>query len=195
MIVKIRSLLNRFVYPQLLKYKPGFILKGQIYLLGFPMIEISKGAQIIIGEYTTINSQNYEYHLNMHSPVKLVADRPNARIIIGDHCRIHGTCIHAFQSIKIGNRCLIAANTQIFDGSGHDLSFPDVENRINTTGSIKPIDIADDVWIGANAIILPGISIGKGSVIAAGSVVTKDVPAYVLVGGNPAKIIRSFKED
>lgn len=54
----------------------------------------------------------------------------------------------------------------------------------------NPVIINDNVWIGMNAIILPGVTIGKGAVIAAGSVVTKDVPPYSLVGGNPAKIIR-----
>ena len=60
----------------------------------------------------------------------------------------------------------------------------------------KKVTISDDVWIGANAIILPGVTIGKGSVIAGGAVVTKDVEPYMIVGGNPAKVIRSrLKED
>jgi acetyltransferase-like isoleucine patch superfamily enzyme len=85
---------------------------------------------------------------------------------------------------------LIAANCQIFDGNGHDISFPDVGNRINTTGASKPIVIEDNVWIGANSIILPGVTIGRGSVISANSVVTKDVPPMVIAGGNPAIIIK-----
>ena len=54
----------------------------------------------------------------------------------------------------------------------------------------KPITIADDVWIGGGAVLLPGITIGQGSVIAAGSVVTKDIPAGVVAGGNPCRIIK-----
>ncbi|EML0281075.1 acyltransferase [Vibrio alginolyticus] len=112
---------------------------------------------------------------------------------MGANTRIHGTCIHAYESITIGKNCLIAANCQIFDGSGHDLSFSDVENRINTRGVSKPVLIEDNVWIGINSIILPGVTIGNGSVIAANSVVTKDIPPMVLAGGNPAKIIKRYE--
>ena len=86
---------------------------------------------------------------------------------------------------------MIAANCQIFDCNGHDLSFSDPVNRINTTGTSKPVNIMDNVWIGADSIILPGVTIGEGAVIAAHSVVTKDVPAMVVAGGNPAQIIKS----
>lgn len=159
---------------------------------GTPLIDIRRGSQLSIGKGVMLNSRNKGYHINMHSPVKLFADRPGAKIEIGDKTRIHGTCIHAFNSIKIGKSCLIAANCQIIDGNGHDLSFPDIENRINTDGISKPVVIEDNVWIGANSIILPGVTIGKGSVIAAGSVVTKDIPPMVVAGGNPVKIIKDY---
>ena len=80
------------------------------------------------------------------------------------------------------------------DGSGHDLSFHDVENRINTTGSTRPVVIEDCVWIGANSIVLPGVRIGKGSVVAAGSVVTQNIPAMVLAGGIPAKTLKTAQQ-
>ena len=89
---------------------------------------------------------------------------------------------------------MIAANCQIFDGNGHDLSFPDVDNRINTRGTSKPVNIEDSVWIGANSIVLPGVTIGRGSVVSANSVVVKDVPPMVVVGGNPAKIIKTYSD-
>lgn len=157
-----------------------------------PIIQTRNKGSIFIGRNVTINSNNKGYHINMHSPVKLMADWKGAQIIIGENSRIHGSCIHAFKKITIGKNCLIAANCQIFDGSGHDLSFSDTANRIHTQGQPKEIFIEDNVWIGANSIILPGVRIGSGSVIAAGSVVTKDVPAMCLVGGNPAKEIKRF---
>lgn len=159
-----------------------------------PRIEVSKNAKIIIGDNVLINSKNRGYHINMHSPVKLVADRENAIIQIGENSRIHGTCIHAYNSISIGKNCLIAANCQIMDGSGHDLSFKNVSNRINTTGGSRPISIEDNVWIGANCIIMPGVTIGFGSVIAAGSVVTKDIPAMCVAGGNPARVLKEYQK-
>ncbi len=163
---------------------------GKLILNGKPLLDIRKGSYLSLGDRVTLNSRNQGYHINMHSPIKLFADRPGAQIRIGNNTRIHGTCIHAYELIEIGNNCLIAANCQIFDGNGHDISFPDVENRINTIGVSRPIKIEDNVWIGADSIILPGVTIGNGSVVAANSVVVEDVPSMVVVGGNPAKIIK-----
>lgn len=175
-----------------LSSKQNIELKGKVTINGMPLIQIYKGSKLYIGTNVTLNSRNKGYHINLHSPVKLLADRPGAVIRIGDNSRIHGTCIHAYQSVVIGNNCLIAANCQIFDGNGHDLSFPDVDNRINTKGTSKPVVIEDSVWIGANSIVLPGVTIGRGSVVSANSVVVKDIPPLVVVGGNPAKIIKNY---
>jgi acetyltransferase-like isoleucine patch superfamily enzyme len=72
-------------------------------------------------------------------------------------------------------------------------NFKDAEKRIDEQGvSTTPVTIGDDVWIGANAIILPGVHIGQHCVIAAGAVVTKDVPDHSLVGGVPAKIMKQI---
>jgi len=93
---------------------------------------------------------------------------------------------------SIGKNCLIAANTQIFDCNGHDFCFENPENRIHTLGEkhgVHPIIIKDNVWIGLNTIILPGVTIGEGSIVAAGSIVVNDVSAFSLVGGNSAKLI------
>ena len=158
-----------------------------------PIIKIHNTAKIIIGNRVLINSDNSNYHINMHSPSKLIADRPGAKIIIGDDTRIHGTCIHAYKLISIGKNCLIAANCQIFDGNGHNTSFENVENRINTIGGAKEIIIEDCVWIGANSIILPGVKIGRGAIVSAGSIVCNDVPAMTIVRGNPAKVIKYYE--
>jgi len=93
---------------------------------------------------------------------------------------------------KLEKISLIAANCQLIDCNGHDLSFPDVENRIHTTGGCAGIVVEDNVWIGTGSIILQGVTIGRGSVIAAHSVVTKNIPPMVLAGGNPARVIRDF---
>jgi acetyltransferase-like isoleucine patch superfamily enzyme len=172
----------------------GLTIADSVIISGKPIIDLRRGGRIDIGDNVTLNSNNHGYHINMHSPVKLYADQENSLITIGSYTRIHGSCTHAYSSISIGQKCLIAANCQIMDGSGHDLSFDDVENRINTKGSAKPIIIEDCVWIGANTIILPGVRIGRGSVIAAGSVVSSDIPAMVLAGGVPAKIIKSAEQ-
>jgi acetyltransferase-like isoleucine patch superfamily enzyme len=161
----------------------------ELRVRGWPIIDVHPGAKVIIGCSVTLNSRNRGYHINMHSGVKLMADRAGAQIVIGDRTRIHGTCIHAYKSITIGRNCLIAANTQMFDGSGHDLCLDNPGSRIQTTGDSDPIVVEDNVWIGANCIILPGVHIGEGSVVAAGSVVTKNIPSFALAGGNPARVL------
>jgi len=159
---------------------------------GLPAIQVSKGACIKVGNNVTLNSRNYGYHANMHSSVKLMADRPDARIEIGANTRINGACIHAYKKIKIGENCLIAANVQIFDSNGHEASFDNVGERINTRDEGKEIIIENNVWIGINAIILPGVTIGNGSIIGANTVVSADVPARVVFAGNPGRVIKKY---
>lgn len=131
----------------------------------------------------------------MHSAVKLLADVENAKIQIGENGRICGRCVHAFKSIEIGRNCLIAANVQIIDSNGHKLLLSNPENRISSRDDGKPILIEDDVWIGLSAIVLPGVRIGRGSVIGANTVVAGDVPSNVVFAGNPGSIIRRQRDD
>jgi acetyltransferase-like isoleucine patch superfamily enzyme len=175
--------------------KTNVEVQGRLIIIGKPIVDISKDSKLIIGKEVTLNSRNRGYHINMHSPVKLFADRPGALIKIGNNTRIHGTCIHAYNSITIGKNCLIAANCQIIDGNGHELSFSDVDKRIHTQGGSKPVVIEDSVWLGANTIILPGVNIGRGSVISANSVVTKDIPPMALAGGNPAVVLKQYEQE
>jgi len=128
----------------------------------------------------------------MFSKCKLMADRENAVIKIGSNTRIHGSAIHAYKSISIGDNCLIAANCQIIDCNGHDLSFDNVDNRINTQGHAKAVVIENSVWLGTGVIVLPGVTIGRGSVISANSVVSCDVPPMCVAGGNPLQIIKKI---
>lgn len=186
--------LTRFLNLYYSILKKDFTCEGKVTFKAMPSITAKNGGKIKIGKNVTLNSLNLGYHINMHSSVKLLADRKNAIIDIGDNTRIHGSCIHAFKSITIGKNCLIAANCQIMDGNGHDLSFENVSNRLNTTGDAKPVVIGDNVWIGANCIIMPGVTIGAGSVIAAGSVVVKDIPEMCIGGGNPATVIKTYSK-
>lgn len=169
------------------------IEKGDsVVFKNYPHIIVHSKAKIIIGKNTIINSSNYRYHINMHSKCKLYADRENAIIEIGENCRIHGTCSHAYKHIKIGNNCLIAANTQIIDGNGHQLCMGEPDKRLVLSDEGREIFIADNVWIGANSVILGGTYIGEGAVIAAGSVVKGNIPPKSIYGGNPAVLIKQY---
>lgn len=112
----------------------------------------------------------------------------NTAIAIGDNCFIGtGTEFNISQSITIGNDCLIASGCRFVDHD-HGMSMG-VPMRLQPTSS-DPIIIGSDVWIGANAVLLKGISVGEGAIIAAGSVVTKSVPAFHIAAGVPARILR-----
>lgn len=112
-------------------------------------------------------------------------------VTIGDHTRIGIHCT------VIGPVC-IGSNVNLAQGitvTALNHNFEDTTKRIDEQGiSTKPVVIGDDVWIGANAIILPGVTIGQHVVVAAGAVVTKDVPDNCVVGGVPAKEIKKLRE-
>lgn len=97
------------------------------------------------------------------------------------------TLLDSRGGLYIGNNVVIASYVKIIDGK-HDINTPGFE------ASFAPIVIKDYVWVCTGAIILQGVTIGKGAVVAAGAVVTKDVPEYAIVGGNPARVIGERKE-
>lgn len=110
-------------------------------------------------------------------------------VVIGDHTRIgiHNTIIGP---VCIGNHVNLAQGITV---TALNHNFEDVTKRIDEQGiSTKPVIIGDDVWIGANAVVLPGVTIGRHCVVAAGAVVTKDVPDHSVVGGVPAKILKTL---
>jgi acetyltransferase-like isoleucine patch superfamily enzyme len=113
-------------------------------------------------------------------------------LVIGDNVDLAlDVIITSDGGVNIGDRTLVGYRTQILTSNHIIPPLENIENRIFDSGHIrKPVFIASDVWIGANSIILPGVKIGTGAVIAAGSVVTNDVPSNAVVGGTPAKIIR-----
>ncbi|KAF9871703.1 galactoside O-acetyltransferase [Colletotrichum karsti] len=92
--------------------------------------------------------------------------------------------------ITVGSRTLIGPNCSFYSGT-HPLD-PTLRNGTRGPESGKPITIGEDCWIGGNVIVLPGVTIGKGVTVGAGSVVTKDVPPYVVVVGNPARVIKEI---
>ena len=100
---------------------------------------------------------------------------------LGLNCRVTGP-------LKIGNDVMMGPDVMIFT-QNHETIRLDIPMRLQTAPK-RAVEIGDDVWIAARVIILPGIKIHKGAIIGAGAVVTKDVPEYAVVGGNPARIIK-----
>lgn len=178
-----------------LSMRSNVVLEGAVRILGVPMIDIRKGSKLTLGDGVILTSRNRGYHLNIPAQVKLFADRTGAEIRIGAETRIAGSCIHAQRSVVIGKRCLIAGNCQIVDSNGHELSFPNVQDRLHTEGASSPIVIEDDVWLGTNTVVLPGVRIGRGAVIGANSVVSANIPAMTVARGNPAEVVLDSRID
>ena len=131
------------------------------------------------------------FFLGDHSVIESYCCINNAvgDVVIGDYTRIgiHNTIIGP---VCIGNHVNLAQGITV---TALNHNFEDKTKRIDEQGiTTKPVIIGDDVWIGANAVILPGVTIGKHCVVAAGAVVTKDVPDNTIVGGVPAKEIKKI---
>ena len=176
------------------------IAENAVVLGQLPIIKNVKNGVLEIGINTVLNSDNINSITPVSSPVKFVLGI-NARIKVGADCTLNGSSIIAYESVTIGDRVQIGAGGMIIDTDLHPV---DVDLRRNQTlgkpfplESVEraPIIIEDDVWIGWGVIILKSVTVGCGSIIGAGSVVTRDVPAKSIVGGNPAKVIKYITSD
>lgn len=128
------------------------------------------------------------------------------RITIGDHtCIYDRTVIGSVERVSVGSCVVISNHVHIYDNNNHPTS-PAIRHQMCIAGfdgdpwkwhhaASAPIVIEDDVWIGEYAAIMKGVTIGKGSVVAAHAVVTKDVPPYTIVAGNPAKVVKELVSD
>lgn len=107
-----------------------------------------------------------------------------AKITIGNNCGFSGTVIGAALKITFGDNVRCGANTMITDSDWH--------SDDSRTGKDAPVIIDDNVWLGYGVKVLKGVHIGKNSVIGAGSIVTKDIPANVIAAGNPCRVIKQI---
>ena len=151
-----------------------------------------RGKHSVIHRSARMDTPPYrKFSLGDYSVVESFACINNAvgDVMIGDHTRIglHNTIIGP---VEIGSHVNLAQGITV---TALNHNFGDTEKRIDEQGvSTNPVTIEDDVWIGANAVILPGVTIGNHCVVAAGAVVTKDVPPHSLVAGVPAKVIKNI---
>jgi len=109
------------------------------------------------------------------------------KLLVGRNSRLNGVHIDARELIEIGDTVQIGPYTIIMDSDFHDLK------DHSKDGPSKPIYIEDDVWITTRVTILKGVRIGKGSVVAAGSIVTKDIPPYSVAAGTPARVVKKIE--
>ena len=151
-----------------------------------------RGKHSVVHRSARMDTPPYrKFSLGDYSVIESFACINNAvgDVIIGDHTRIglHNTIIGP---VTIGCHVNLAQGITV---TALNHNFEDSDKRIDEQGvSTTPVIIEDDIWIGANAVILPGVTIGNHSVVAAGAVVTKDIPPHSLVAGVPAKIIKQI---
>ena len=140
---------------------------------------------------------------NSHILGELLTFAHGGEINIGEWCYVgEGSRIWSAASISIGNRVLISHSVNVFDSLTHPLDAAARHEQIkqifkrghprDISLDENPVKICDDAWIGAGAIVLRGVTVGEGGVVAAGAVVTKDVLPYSIVAGNPAEFVRKL---
>jgi acetyltransferase-like isoleucine patch superfamily enzyme len=162
---------------------------GRNFHTGTYLHWVQGDGDLIIGDDVTIDGQCNFFFAARYS------SRPT--LAIGDGTGIGHHCSFVIgERISIGKHCRIAAGIQMFDVSGHP-SDPAARlaGKPAAAEDVRPITIGDNVWIGSNAIVYPGVAIGDNSIVSMGSVVMNSVPADTVVAGNPARQIRSLAQN
>lgn len=179
---------------------------SQLHVLNYSLIDIADSAKIVLPEesYFYINEVNIQkkqlrpctlwigengvlesFGFRMYEGATIVVLQ-GGHLSLGCNSYMNAGLIQCASTITIGDDCAIASEVLIQDTDFH----PTLDENGEEKEFSKPITIGNHVWICAKATILKGVTIGDGAIVAAGAVVTKDVPAHALVGGNPAKVIR-----
>jgi len=168
---------DKFLAPQFEYFGKGHNIMGAKYFDIY-------GRNISIGDYPTMVASPDNYiHLTTWS-----LEDHEGEISIGKYCLLTpGVRIASASKITIGDGCMFANSAYVSDADWHG-----IYDRAIPVGKTAPIILEENVWIGDRAVVGKGVTIGKNSIVAAGAVVVKDVPENVVVGGNPAKIIKEL---
>jgi acetyltransferase-like isoleucine patch superfamily enzyme len=146
--------------------------------------KLSTESKFLIGDNVCFRSGHTTNLIGVNRPCIFSLLTNEAKLTIGNNCGFSGTVIGCFVEIVIGDNVKCGANTLITDSDWHP--------EDSRSSEVKPIYIEDNVWLGVNVIVLKGVRIGQNSLIGAGSVVVKDIPANVVAAGNPCKVIRNL---
>lgn len=158
---------------------------GGIMFYGLPHIRIANSSKVSVGANCVFRSSATSNLIGINRRCILFADA-NAELSIGEKSGLSGTVIGCFKSIRLGKNVRCGANTLITDSDWHQ--------NDPRSGEPRPVNIGDNVWLGVNVTVLKGVTIGENTVIGAGSLVVKDIPANVIAAGNPCKVLRQQKK-
>ena len=167
--------------------EPGFTSLGNAPMLMKPWNVKTCGGNIVAGDNLHIVTENHRkvsfstWALQGHQ----------GHITLGDNVLVCPGCrFDSASSITVGDDCMFAADAYVTDADWHDLY-----DRTLAPGATQPVLLESNVWVGAGSTLCKGVTIGRNSVIGAGSVVASDIPANVIAAGNPAAVIRSLDPD
>ena len=170
--------------------RTAFAVKRGYYRLRYPRLQLGddveirgrvrlrRGVRVTVGERTRLN--------------KLVRFAGPGEVRIGADCLLNATWIGSWTTVEVGDRCLLS-DCELMDNDFHNLP-PQLRHAPATPLTRAPITVGENVWIGAHALVLKGVRIGRDSVVGAGTVVRTDVPDGVVVVGNPQQIVKAFDE-
>jgi acetyltransferase-like isoleucine patch superfamily enzyme len=196
---KIWNELGRWlVYPwvRILFAANGISWRRGWHIYGVPIIQKHRRSEITFGPGLQLRSSLRSNPLGSNHPVILATWQPGAFLEVGSDFAMTGGVLCSAERITIGDNVGVGANTTIIDTDFH--SFNPVERLLSPLiAKTAPVTIEDGAFIGMNCLILKGVTIGKESIVGAGSVVSRDVPPHVVVAGNPAQVIKvlSTEED
>jgi acetyltransferase-like isoleucine patch superfamily enzyme len=145
------------------------------------------GSRIIIGRGCLFRSSQWSNRVGLDRPCMLSTLYEGARITIGDDSGLSGTVIAAATAVDLGRAVLCGGNVTIMDTDWHGVA---TEHR-RRHGASRPVTIEDNVWLGLGVVVLKGVTIGRDTVVAARSVVSRSLPPGVIAAGNPAVPVRS----
>ncbi len=169
----------------------GLTIDGGWRCYGLPIIQRHRHSEIRVGRRLALRSSAASNPLGPNRPVIISTRRAGASITIGDDFGMTGGSLVCERRISIGDRVWVGANAIITDTDFHPLD-PEQRRTQPSAANTAPVTIADDVFVGMNALVLKGVTIGAGSVLAAGCVVVRDVPPRSVVAGNPARVVREL---
>lgn len=175
---------NKFTH--FICFLKGVKLGHNITFHGNPIIHRYPNSSIRFGNDCKFNSAKNSISIGLDQPCSFVTWDENAEIVFGNNSGASGLKINARSTITIGNNVLIGASCIILDNDSHH-SNP--QKRHQNIFPAKPICIEDNVFIGTKCVILKGVTIGKNSVIGAGSIVFNNIPENSIALGNPCKVI------
>jgi acetyltransferase-like isoleucine patch superfamily enzyme len=176
-----------------IKLKGNGVEFSSLSTKGVPIIDVAIGGRLKIGNNFSMNNGRYFNKIGRQQPSMFIVTK-DGFLSFADDVGISGTAFVCNLRISVGNNVKIGGNCVIYDTDFHSLNLLDRRDKQwdNEKRKSLPVTIEDDVFIGAHSIILKGVTIGRGSIIAAGSVVSKSIPQNEIWGGNPVAYIKSL---